>query len=204
MQTQNNRFRLRSLHIRYLVVTGMLSAIATVLMLLDFSVPVIPSFVKMDFSEFPALIAAFSMGPVAGVAVCLVKNLVHLSMTTTGGVGELCNFLLGASFVLPAGFIYMKKKTLKFALIGALTGAFLMGLFSVPLNYYVTYPIYQKFLPLEAIINAYQAILPGMNGLLQCLLVFNMPFTFFKGVLNAVVTFLIYKRLSPLIHGKKA
>ena len=84
MINQNNHFR-----IRYLTVTAILSAFATVLMLLEFSVPFMPDFIKLDFSEFPALIAAFSMGPISGVSVCLVKNLIHLPLSATGGVGEL-------------------------------------------------------------------------------------------------------------------
>lgn len=195
----------QKIHVRYLVVTGMLSAVAAILMFLDFSMPfLIPAFIKMDLSEFPALIASFAMGPISGVAVCLVKNLVHLTVTDTGGIGELCNFLLGVAFVLPAGGIYLLKKNRKNALLGSLAGALIMALFSVPLNYFLTYPIYTKFLPLDAIISAYQAIFPGVNGLLQCLLIFNLPFTFLKGILNAVLTFIIYKRLSPLIHGKRS
>ena len=199
MSTQKKRF----FTVRKLVVTAMFSAISYVLMLIDFSVPIIPSFVKMDFSELPALIAAFSVGPVSGMIVCLVKNLIHLTTTTTGGVGELCNFLLGASFTLTAGLIYKFHKTRKGALVGSLLGALAMALFSIPLNYFVTYPIYTKFLPLDKIIEMYQAIVPSVNGLLQCLVIFNAPFTFFKGIADAAITFLIYKRISPLIHGKE-
>ena len=194
--------RKRLFTVRKLVVTAMFSALAYVLMLLDFSVPIIPSFVKMDFSELPALIAAFAVGPVSGVVVCLVKNLIHLATTTTGGIGELCNFLLGASFVLTAGVIYRFRKTRVGALIGALSGALIMALFSIPLNYFVTYPVYTKFLPIERIIEMYQAIIPSVNGLLQCLIVFNAPFTLLKGLADAAITFLVYKRISPLIHGK--
>ena len=99
--------------VRYLTVTAMLSAIAFVLMFLDFSVPVMPNFIRMDLSELPALIGAFAMGPACGVWVCLVKNMLHLFMTSTGGVGELSNFVLGAAFVLPAGLIYKHKKNKK-------------------------------------------------------------------------------------------
>ena len=125
-----------------LAVTAMLSAIAFGLMFLDFPIPfLIPSFVQMDVSELPALLASFSLGPVYGVAVCLVKNLIHLLITTTGGAGELCNFLLGACFVLPAGIIYRKLKSRRGALLGALIGAVIMALLSIPLNYYISYPI---------------------------------------------------------------
>ncbi|MBQ9459884.1 MAG: ECF transporter S component [Oscillospiraceae bacterium] len=184
-----------------LAVAGMLSAVAFVLMFLDFSIPfLIPGFIKMDVSELPALFAAFALGPVWGVVVCLVKNLIHTVISTTGGVGELCNFMLGVFFVLPAGLLYHRKKSRKSALAGALIGAVCMALLSIPLNYFITYPIYAKFMPIEAIIGAYQSIRPSVNGLLECLVTFNAPFTFLKGVLVSVICFGIYKPLSPLLH----
>lgn len=189
--------------VRTITLTAMFGAISAILMMLSFSVPLVPFFIKMDLSELPALIGAFAMGPVSGVAICFIKNLINLFMTTTGGVGELCNFLLGACFVLPAGIIYKKKKTKKGAVVGALMGSVIMALLSIPLNYYVTYPIYMKFMPLEQIIGLYQAINPGVNGLLECLIIFNAPFTFVKGLLSVIITLLVYKRLSPIIKGKK-
>ena len=189
--------------IRYITVTGMLSALSAVLMMLSFSVPFMPSFIKLDFSEMPALIAAFSMGPLSGVTVCLIKNLINVCFTTTGGVGEFANFLLGCSLVVPAGLIYHYRKNRKMALIGSLIGAFSMAALSLPMNYFVTYPIYGKFLPLQAIVGMYQSIVPGVNGLFWCLLLFNVPFTFLKGGLDATITFLVYKYISPLIHGRK-
>lgn len=192
----------RKQYLRILTVTGILSALGAVLMVLEFPVPFMPSFVKFDFSELPALLAAFSMGPVSGVAVCLVKNLIHLPFSTTGGVGELCNFLLGFCFVLPAGVLYRMKKNRRAALIGSVGGAVVMALCSLPLNYFVSYPVYTKFLPLDAIIGMYQELLPGVNGLLQCLLIFNLPFTLLKGLVDTLLVFLIYKRLSPVLHGR--
>ena len=185
-----------------LTITAMLSAVAFVLMFLDFPIPfLIPPFVKMDFSELPALLAAFSLGPVYGVVVCLVKNLVHfITMTTTGGAGEICNFLLGACFALPAGLIYQRMKTRRGALIGVLTGAVVMAVLSIPLNYYISYPVYTKFMPIDAIISMYQQIRPGVNGLMECLIIFNAPFTLLKGLLTTALCFLIYKPLSPLLH----
>lgn len=181
---------------------GMLSALSYIIMMFDFPVPVlVPTFVKMDFSELPALIGAFAMGPVEGVVICLVKNLLHLFRTTTGGVGELSNFILGASFVFAAGMIYKKKKTRKMAIIGSLLGALIMGLISIPSNYFLTYPIYMKFMPIEAIIAAYQEIRPGVNGLLECLIFFNAPFTFMKAMASVIITLLIYKKISPIIKG---
>lgn len=186
-----------------LTVTAMLSAVATILMFVDFSVPFMPTFIKLDISELPALLASFGLGPWYGVAVCFIKNLINCLRTSTGCVGELCNFLLGAIFVFAAGFIYQKfhhGKSRKGALIGSLAGALAMAVLSVPLNYYLTYPIYSQFMPVDVIVGMYQAIRPSANGLLDCLVTFNMPFTFAKGVLDVALCFLIYKPLSPILH----
>ena len=184
-----------------LSVTAMLGAIATILMFLDFPIPfLIPPFIKMDFSELPALLAAFSLGPISGMAVCLIKNAVNLLHTTTGGVGELCNFLLGCCFVIPAGLLYRYRKSRKYALVGAIAGAAAMALLSIPINYFISYPFYTSFMPLDTIIGMYQNLIPSVDGLLACLLIFNAPFTLLKGILDTVLAFLIYKPLSPLLH----
>ena len=188
-----------------LTITAMLSAVAFILMFIEFPIPaLIPSFVKLDISDLPELLAAFSLGPVYGVAVTFLKNLLHIVFkgTSSAYVGELCNFLLGAVFSLVAGFIYQRKKSRKSALIGAIIGAALMAIVSVPMNYYVVYPAYVVCygMPLEAIIGMYQAILPSSDSLIKCLTIFNMPFTFCKGMLDVLLCFLIYKPLSPLLH----
>ena len=184
-----------------LAVLAMLSAVAADLMALDFPIPIlIPPFVKLDFSELPALLAAFSMGPLSGAVVCLVKNLIHLLMSSSNGVGELCNFLIGICFVVPAGLIYRYKKTRKGALIGALVGAAALGVCSIPVNYFITYPFYSAFWPMETIIGMYQELNPSVDGLLACLIIFNAPFSLLKGLLDTLFCFLIYKPLSPLLH----
>ena len=181
-----------------------MSAVSAVLMMLSFNIPIMPSFIKMDFSELPALITAFSIGPLWGVVVCLIKNLVNLPFTTTAGVGELSNFVLGVMLVLPAGLIYERHKTRAGALIGSAVGSFIMAVVSIPWNYFVTYPAFVKILnfPLEAILGMYQKINPNVDGLLQALLVFNLPYTFCKGLVISLLTFLVYKRLSPILKGK--
>ena len=153
-------------------------------------------------SELPALIASFAYGPVSGILVCLIKNLIKLPSTSTAAVGELFNFVMGALFVGVAGFVYKRSKTRRSALIGAGLGALIMAVVSVPYNYFIVYPAYvvMYHLPLDAIIGMYQAINPNVNGLLNCLLVFNVPFTFCKGLLDVGLCFLIYKPLSPLLH----
>lgn len=184
-----------------MTMTAMLSAIAFLLMFLEFSVPIMPSFIKMDLSELPALIGAFAMGPVSGAMICLIKNLLHLFMTTTGGVGELSNFILGAAFVVPAGLIYKKWTGKKSAILGALAGAVLMAAISIISNYFIVYPVYYNFMPKEAILSAYQLIFPKVENILQCLIVFNTPFTFVKGVFSVAITVLVYKPLSPFLKG---
>ena len=194
---------MRKLSLRKIALTAMLAAISALLMMLEIPIPIVPSFIKLDFSDLPALIAAFAYGPVSGVVVCLLKNLIHLAFTQTAGVGELANFLLGAVFVLPAGLFYRKNKDRKHALIGTLFGALLMALAAFPVNYFITYPFYYTFIPESTIINMCQSILPFIRSIPQSLLIFNMPFTFVKGLLDCALAFLLYKRISPLLKGKK-
>mgnify|MGYP002621700203 CR=1 FL=1 len=203
-QTTRTEKTTKRVNVRNMTVTAMLSAIAFVLMFLDTAVPFVPSFIKLDLSELPALIASFALGPVYGVVVCLIKNLLHLLMTTTGGVGELSNFILGVAFVLPAGIIYHTKKTKTRAIIGAFVGALCMALVSFPSNYFIVYPVYYNFMPKEVIVEAYQAIAPFANidSIGKCLLFFNVPFTFVKGLISAVITIFIYQPLRPLLKGK--
>lgn len=185
-----------------ITVTAILAAVATVLQLIEIPVPfLIPDFVRLDFSELPALLASFSLGPVYGGAVCLIKNLFKLTTSYSGGVGELGNFLMGACFVVPAGVFYRRHKSRRGALIASVLGAVCMAVASVPINYFITYPAYMAIgFPLEALLSLYRAIRPGVNGLLECLVLFNAPFTLLKGALDVLLCFLIYKPLSPLLH----
>lgn len=111
MTGEMTTMKTEKVNIRTIAVTGMLGALATILMFLEFPIPMlIPPFIKFDFSELPALLAAYAMGPVSGIAVCFIKNVIDLLHSQTGGVGELSNFILGVCFVLPAGLIYKKRK----------------------------------------------------------------------------------------------
>lgn len=188
---------------RRMAMTAIMSAVAAVLMFFSFNVPLMPGFIKLDFSELPALIAAFSMGPISGAAVCLVKNLVNVISTTTAGAGELCNFLMGVTFVVPAGLIYKRKKTVGGAVWACVIGAAVMAVMSLPINYYISYPAYELFYGLtsEKILAMYMAINPKADTMFKALLWFNTPYTFFKGICNAAITFAVYKRISPIIKG---
>ncbi len=181
---------------------GMLTAAAIVLQYLEIPIPFIPSFIKLDFSDMPELIGAYAYGPLAGVLIALVKNVIHLAVSQSGYIGELSNFILGAVFSGVAGLVYMKNKTMKGALVGGIVGAVCMAAVSFPSNLYIVYPFYYNFMPKEAVLGAYQAIVPSMKSIEQSLLVFNVPFTLIKGIFCVIISMLIYKPLSPILHGK--
>ena len=188
------------INVRTMAIVAILSAIAYVLMFMEFSVPLMPGFIKMDLSDLPALIGTFATGPVGGILIALIKNILHLTVTSTAGVGELSNFILNAVFVLPAGLLYKYKRTKASACGGAVLGAVLMAAVSIVSNYFIVYPVYYNFMPKDTILAAYQAIFPGVDSILQSLILFNMPFTFIKAMISVVITFLIYKRLVPILN----
>lgn len=189
---------------RTLAATAMLGAIGFILMFLELSVPVMPAFIKLDFSELPALLAAFAYGPVSGTMVCLLKNVLHVFLGgSSNGVGELSNFLMGCCYVIPAGLIYRRVKSRKGALLASVSGCIASAAMSLPINYFLIYPLYGKMMPMDAILGLYQALDPTCNGLFDALLRFNAPFTLAKNALVCVLVFLIYKKLSPLLHGRK-
>lgn len=191
-------------HTRMLVSAAVGAAISFILMLLDFSLPIAPAFIKLDLSDLPALVLSFAFGPVAGALTELVKNLLHLFVTTTGGVGELSNFLLGCAFVVPAGIIYRRKKNRKTALIAMIAGTLCFSLVGVFSNYFLMFPFYIKVMgiPMDAIIGMCQKILPFVDNEWKVILLSVTPFNILKGIIVSMVTFVIYKRLSPLLRGR--
>ncbi len=199
-KTINNRNRVSM--IRKLTVTAIMSALSYALMMLEFPVPFMPAFIKFDVSELPALITSFAFGPQYGVLVCFIKNALHLPTSSTQFVGELSNFLMGAVFVFVAGLFYRIRKTRNFAFIGAMVGNLAMAISCFLINMYITYPIYMEILiPEQVILGMYQAILPSMDSIWKSILVFNVPFTFAKGLVSVIITFLIYRKLSPILKG---
>lgn len=191
--------------VRTLTGTAMLTAVGVVLQYIEISIPIVPSFIKLDFSDLPELIGAFAYGPVAGVVICLLRNLIHMAVSQSGFVGELSNFILGAVFALTAGLIYKHNKTKKGAILAGISGAAVMATVSIASNYFLIYPLYYSVLgfPEEAVLGMYQVILPSTKNILQALLIFNVPFTFAKALICAIIAMLIYKPLSPLLKGKQ-
>lgn len=187
--------------VRKLVFTALLAALSAVLMkFLSFPLPFIPAFITFDFSDVPAMLASLTMGPVSGLAVCLVKNLIGCFGSMTGCVGELSNFILSSCLVVPAGFI-AKKTGYKGVIIACIAGAVAMALMGVASNYFIVYPLYTAVMPMEAIIGMYSAILPSADTLIECLLIFNLPFTFAKGLIAALISVPLYKRLRPIFNS---
>ena len=191
-------------HVRNVVLMGMLGAVGAVLMLFEFPLPFIaPSFYGLDLSEIPVLIGSFSMGPLAGAVIEAVKILVKLVLkpTSTGFVGEFSNVCIGCALVLPAGLIYKFKKTKKGAVIGMIVGTLCMATVGAVLNAVVMLPFYSNFMPLESIIEAGAAINPAISNVWTFVILAVAPFNLIKGALVSVVTALVYKRISVIIHS---
>ncbi|MGV8146879.1 MAG: ECF transporter S component [Alkaliphilus sp.] len=186
-----------------MVKVAILGAIAFGVMLLQFVIPIFPAFLKLDLSDVVALIGGFAIGPVAGVTIQLIKVLLHFVIrTSTGGVGELANFIIGASFVFPAAFIYHMKKDKKHALIGVIVGTITMTIAGALANMYILIPFYANIFPIEVIINMGTIINSNITDVPSLVLYGITPFNIFKGTIISLVTMLIYKKISPILKSK--
>ncbi len=189
---------------KVMVKISSLAVISMILMFLDLSVWFAPPFLKLDLADLPALIGAFAMGPMAGVVVQLVKNLLHLLVqgSSTGGVGEVSNFIVGSAFVYTAGLFYYKKKNFKTAIIGSIVGVLAMTLVASISNYYIVFPMYAKVygMPMEALINMGSVLNKNVVDLKTMIIFAIVPFNILKGSIVAIVTLAIYKRVSPILH----
>ena len=193
---------------RKLVEIGMLGAIATVLMLFEFPIPFIaPPFYELDFSEVPVLVGAFALGPMAGASIELVKILINLLIngTATAFVGEIGNYLLGCSFIIPAALIYKKRKTKKNALIAMVIGTIVMTVFGCFLNAYILLPTYATAfgMPIDAIVGMGSAINANINDVMTFVIIAVAPFNIIKGIIVSVITLLIYKHIRPILKGNR-
>lgn len=183
---------------------GMLIGIAIILQYIEISIPIMPSFIKLDFSDLPELIGALAYGPLTGVLIALIKNIIHMAVSQSGFVGELSNFLLGATFAAVAGYVFQKNPTKSGVFKASALGALAMALISWPINYWIIYPLYYSVLgfPEVAILEMYQLLMPSIKSIGQALLVFNVPFTLIKGIINGVIMVLIYNRIQFIFHEK--
>jgi len=193
----------KKLNTKMIAQIGMLGAIAVVLMLFEIPLPFAPSFYEIDFSEVPVLIGCFSMGPMAGVLIELIKIILNLCIngSVTAGVGELANFVIGCALVLPAAFIYKRKKTKKGAVIGLVTGTLFMTISGCFINAYVMLPTYAKAfgMPIEALVEMGSAVNASITDLFTFVMFAVVPFNLLKGVLVSIIVLLIYKKISPIL-----
>ncbi|MFL0250464.1 ECF transporter S component [Clostridium neuense] len=185
-----------------LIKISLLGVIGFVIMLIEFPLPIFPNFLKIDFSDLTAVIGGFAMGPIAGIGIELIKNLLALSKTGTAGVGEAANFLIGSSMVLISSLIYKHKKTKMNAVIGLALGTIAMSVAGCLLNYFVLLPMYETALhfPIKAVVAATHVVNPYVTDLKSFILFAIVPFNIIKGAVISVVTMAVYKKISPVVH----
>lgn len=197
----------RTLTTRKIAMIGVFSAIATILHMMDFAVPFAPGFYKLDFSELPALIGAFAFGPVASVMIEFCKIVLKLLFkgTSTAFVGDLANFVIGCSFLLPASILYLFHKTKKNAVAGCVAGTLVMTVFGTAFNAVYLLPKFAQLygLPLENIIEMGHAINPAINNVATFVIFAVAPMNLLKGGIVSLVTMLVYKKLSPILHSSR-
>ena len=174
-----------ALNIRTITMTALLSAMAYVLAFVEFPVPLSPSF-----------------GPLSGLLIELVKNTLQLMTTSTGGIGEIANFLMGASYVVAVGAIYKRHKTKKTAWIACVTASFVMGIAAALANYFILLPLFEAFMPLDQLIASFGTFLPFIHTKLDIVLFNAFPFNLLKVLVIGGVTRLMYKRLAPILKGR--
>jgi len=183
---------------------AMLSVIGFVLMYFQLPLTfVAPPFMKLDISDLPVLMGAFTMGPVYGIIIAALKNLMHIIFkgTMTAGVGELSNFIISSTFALVSSYIYRKHKTYKGAVLSMTVGVLAMTILAMTSNYFVVFPLYGKVMPMEAIIAMGSAITPKITGLFTMMIYSVLPFNLIKGFTTSAVMMLVYKKISPLFKN---
>lgn len=198
----DNSLGKKRLDTKSLVKISVLGGIAFILMFIKTPLAFLaPSFMSIDASDVPALIGGFAMGPVQGMLIQLVKNVLKLPMSNTGGVGEISNFIVGSVLVMVSSMIYNKKKSYKKAVIGLFFGVISMAIVATLSNYFVIFPLYSKIMvPMDTIIGMGTAITGKIVDLKSMMIFAILPFNLLKGFIEAVITMLLYKRISPILH----
>lgn len=189
---------------KQLALMGMLGALSAILMLFRFPLPLMPPFLSFDIALVPELIGAFALGPIAGVIIILVKIMVQLVISGSDSMltGELQSFLLSCSLILPAAIIYQRNKTRKEAVIGMGVGVITCTIMAVITNLYIIIPFYVSLygMSMEQIIDMCRIVNPYMNSITSMAIIGIVPFNIIKTLINCVITFILYKHISPLIH----
>ena len=185
---------------RKLVMIALLAAISTLLMYLEMPLPLMPPFLKLDISAVPVMIGSFMFGPAAGVIMAGLKSTIHLLSTQTGGVGELADFLITGSFALTAGLVYRRHHDKTGAKIAAVSSIAVITIVGCLANWFILLPFYKNIMPIDAIIAACGAVNPAVTSAAGYIWFGVLPFNLIKGTIVCILTFLLYKRLSGVIH----
>ena len=185
-----------------LAVCAILTSMAVLLMYLEFPLPIMPPFLKFDFSELPVLFGTFALGPLWGIVIELLKNLIHLPATGTMGIGEFSNFITGSIFVGTAGLVYRKTRNRPGVALAVVVGTIALAVIAVPVNAFVTLPLYASVMGFstEAIIDMCTSVNPLAKDKLSLLLAVFVPFNLIKGFGVGLWAFLIYLPLKNFVN----
>ena len=198
-KTQTGRMALKTI-----TKIAVLSAVSVIIMLLEIPLPFAPSFYKLDLSEIVVMIGAFAMGVVPGIFIELIKVLLNLLIngTITAGIGELANFVIGCSYIVPAALIYRHRKTLKTAILGMSVGTVSITIVGSLMNLFVLLPAYAALanIPFDTLVGMGTAVNPAITDVTTLVLFATAPFNLLKGVVCSVIVLLLYKRISPILH----
>jgi len=182
---------------------GIFSALSFILyMFLKFPLPFFPSFLEFNFSDLPALIGGFMLGPIYGGIIVLIKVLIKLPFTSTTGVGEFADLLIGWAYIIPASIIYKRNKNIKGAVIALIVGSISSIIMSMIANRYILIPFYSLFLTFETIVGMCKAIFENIttaNFYSYYLFLSVLPFNLLRCVIISLLTFLLYKKISRLM-----
>jgi riboflavin transporter FmnP len=199
MSENTHTMKTKGLDLKKLVTLALFSAISAILMYFEFPMPFMPPFLKLDLSGVAILIAAFMFGPSYAIAVVTVKDLVHLMTTTSGGVGQLADFIMMSCFAVTASLVYLKRKDKTHALLGCVLGTLVLTVTAIIANYFILIPFYAKIMPIEAIVSACNALNPMITDMSGYYIYGVLPFNLIKGTVLSVITVLCYKKLSVII-----
>ncbi len=185
---------MRDCKLRSLILISIIATISFLIMIFEFALPVFPPFLKLDFSDLPALLIGFSLGPASGIGVVFIRNLLHLTITATMGIGELANFLISGTFVFISAYFYARYKKAVLSLVVGTAGMVIMALIT---NLFIIIPLYEAILDLtlENTISAARAVNPAIEGINSYLAMVIAPFNLLKATLVSIVFYPIFKRI---------
>ena len=186
-----------------LVMAALLGALAAILMVLDFNVPLAPGFIKFDFSDFPVLIGGFVFGPVTGVLIAFLKIVLNLLFkpTTTMFVGEASNFILSVCYMGVACLYYRNHRTKKGAVIGMELATVATSVLAIFSNILVMFPMYAKLfgMSMQQIVGMVSAVNPFVKDITTMVLASLVPFNLFKYGVISIITFVSYKKIEVIL-----